>query len=164
MLKDLIWVHLPHGFRLDFETRTGNKASFLKLQKPLYGHAIAPQLCNKHLIEVIHGLRFEDQCLLYKACIFIVLYVDDCVITAKSKSMINDSTRNLRSCGFKLQREGSFPEFLRISIDPVPKGKEGRVYMTQKGLIQKILKVMKMEDMNPNWTLAHKSHSELALE
>jgi hypothetical protein len=51
--------------------------------------------------------------------------------------MIDRFISNLMSCGFRLQRERSFPEFLGISIDPVPKGEEGKVHIAQMGIILK---------------------------
>jgi len=45
----------------------------------------------------------------------------------------------------------SFQEYLGIKVSKIP---DGRLEMTQSGLIQKIFKATGMEDCNPNWTPA----------
>ena len=48
-----------------------------------------------------------------------------------------------------MEIEGEFTEYLGIGIEELP---DGSHHMSQKGLIEKIIKNTKMTDCNPNWT------------
>jgi len=48
-----------------------------------------------------------------------------------------------------MTKEGSFNEFLGIKMET---RKNGSINMTQKGLIEKIIEITKMQDCNPNYT------------
>ena len=55
----------------------------------------------------------------------------------------------LHKAGFELTFEGSFSEFLGIKFTV---NSNGTITMTQKGLIDKIIKATGLENCNPNWT------------
>ena len=151
-LKDPVWIHVPRGFR----SSEGDDMC-LKLEKSLYGLTIAPKLWYEHLTSAILALGFSrssyDPCLFYKEHIMIVLYVDDCGIAASAAKHTDALIAGLRARGFILHVEGKFEEFLRISID---RGLDstGRIHMTQKGLIKKVINYTGMNNCNPNWTPA----------
>ena len=77
----------------------------------------------------------------------LVQYVDNCGIGTPDMKIINKFIAGLEAEGLQLTCEGSFSEFLGIKFD---NRKDGSIEMTQKGLIQKILKATMMEDCNPN--------------
>ena len=81
----------------------------------------------------------------------LVIYVDDLGIAAPSKAIIDDFIAKLRERGFELTQEESFSEYLGIKFS---KHDDGSLEMTQKGLIEKILKTAGMENCNPNHTPA----------
>jgi hypothetical protein len=83
----------------------------------------------------------------------IAVYVDDCGIAASDQKHIDALIAGLRSRGFTLHIEGKFEEFLGIGIDRGPDC-IGRIHMTQKGLIKKVIHYTGMDDCNPNWTPA----------
>jgi hypothetical protein len=151
-LKDPVWVHVPRGFR----SSTGDDMC-LKLEKSLYGLTIAPKLWYEHLTSAIFDLGFKrssyDQCLFFKDGIMIAVYVDDCGIAANDQKHIDGLIDGLRARGFILHIEGKFEEFLGISIDRGP-DEIGRIHMTQKGLIKKVIDYTGMSECNPNWTPA----------
>jgi hypothetical protein len=153
-LKDPVWIHVPRGFR---SKDSNGDDTCLKLEKSLYGLNIAPRLWYEHLTSAILELGFQrssyDQCLFFQENIMIAVYVDDCGIAASDQKHIEKLIAGLRARGFILHREGNFEEFLGIGID---RGHDftGRIHMTQKGLIQKVITYTGMEDCNPNWTPA----------
>jgi hypothetical protein len=151
-LKDPVWVHVPRGFR----SSEGDEMC-LKLEKSLYGLTIAPKLWYEHLTSAIFDLGFKrssyDQCLFFKDGIMVAIYVDDCGIAASDQKHIDALIDGLRARGFVLHIEGKFEEFLGISIDRGPDC-IGRIHMTQKGLIKKVIDYTGMSECNPNWTPA----------
>lgn len=88
-----------------------------------------------------------DKCLWYKKDIFVIIYVDDCGISARSSNLIDELIAQLRSKGFKLTKEGTFSEFLGIQYSSDDKG---NVHLSQEGLIKKILSTTGLEGANPN--------------
>ena len=79
----------------------------------------------------------------------LILYVDDAGIAAPTKDIIMKFVQELRDIGFDLDIEVDFNSYLGIGIETLP---DGTRHMTQKGLINKIIKTTKMEDCKPNWT------------
>jgi hypothetical protein len=152
-LKEPIYVHLPRGF-----TSTLGSNACLKLKKSLYGTSIAPRLWWLHLRKALLNIGMKesqhDQCLLYRPCLLMVLYVDDAGLAAPNMEGIHHFVKQLKDMGFDMDIEDNFNEYLGISIDDNP---DGTKTMTQKGLIQKTLKAAKMEECNPNWIPAHQA-------
>jgi hypothetical protein len=150
-LKTPVWIHLPRGFQ---STRPGKTC--LRLKRSQYGLSVAPRLWHEHLLTALADMGLtpsqHDPCLLYKANLLIVLYVDDAGIAAPETRYIDDFIKELERRHFKLTREGTFSEFLGIKFteDKVA----GTITLTQKGLINKVIKAAGLEDCNPNWTPA----------
>ena len=144
--SEQVWMHVPRGYYC-----TQGPDYCLKLKKSLYGHKVAPLLWYHHLTKAFEELGLEkskyDPCLWYGKDIILVQYVDDCGIGAPSQEIIDKFVKGLRSKGLALTQEGSFSEFLGIKFDKKP---DGTFELTQKGLIQKILKAANMTDCNPN--------------
>jgi hypothetical protein len=124
--------------------------------KSLYGLSVAPKLWYEHLFATFQEMGFKacdaDRCLLYKKNIMAVCYVDDVGLAATDKSLIDQLVQDFEARGFELTREGSFSEFLGIKM--VKNGSSGTLELTQKGLIQKVIKATGMEHCNGNWTPA----------
>jgi hypothetical protein len=150
-LNKKVWIHLPRGF-----ASSQGRKTCLRLKKSLYGLSIAPRLWFQHLMLEMKRLGFvqsvHDPCLLFKSGMMIVLFVYDGGIAAENPEDVEKVVSDLRSHAFELTQEGSFSEFLGIKFEYSNDRKT--ITMTQKGLIQKIIKASKMEDCNPNWTPA----------
>jgi hypothetical protein len=146
-----VWIHLPRGF---LSTRPGKTC--LRLKRSQYGLSIAPRLWYEHLFAALIDIGLtpsqQDPCLLYKQNLLVVLYVDDAGIAAPDPKIIDEFIAELERRHFKLTREGSFSEFLGIKFteDKVA----GTITLTQKGLINKVIKAAGLEQCNPNWTPA----------
>ena len=72
-------------------------------------------------------------------------------ISAPKISLIDEFVAELRALGFELDIEDDFNCFLGIGIEILP---DGTCHMTQKGLIQKVIKATGLENCNPNGTPA----------
>ena len=140
-----VWMKVPRGY-----TCTKGPEYCLKLKKSLYGHKVAPLLWFKYISKAFEELGLKqsefDPCLWYKDDMMLVQYVDDCGIAAPRKEIIDEFVQQLLDKGFQLTKEGSFSEFLGIKFYNHP---NGSIEMTQKGLIQKILKAAQMDDCHP---------------
>ena len=95
----------------------------------------------------------QDPCLLYKDNFLVIMYdVDDVGAAAPSDDITHNFVADLKSCSFKLTKEGTFFEYLGIKFK---EDKDARmITLTQKGLIQKILTATGMTNGNPNCHLA----------
>jgi len=138
-------MKIPLGFR------SSKRNTALKLLKSLYGHTLAPRLFFNLLFQCLSKLNFiqsqYDECLWYRDDIFIIIFVDDCGICAKTVALNDDLIANLEKMRFKLTKESTFAEFLGIQYTKVD---TNHVHLNQKGLIKKILEAAGLTDSNPN--------------
>jgi hypothetical protein len=86
-----------------------------------------------------------------------VVFVDDLGISARSNDLIHSFVTKLRQSGFELEIEGSFEQYLGIKFERDPRTKA--IELTQKGLVQKIITEVGLQNCKPNRTPA----SQLAL-
>ena len=82
----------------------------------------------------------------------IVLYVDDLGIAYSNPKDLETLFRKLQERGLEFTREGTFTDFLGIKFKR--DSTNNTITLTQKGLIQKIIKATGMDDCNPNWVPA----------
>ncbi len=152
-LTDPVWIHMPRGFKSE---QPSNQRTCLRLVKSLYGLSIAPRLWYQHIREalLLQGLKQSatDSCLLYSKTIMIVLYVDDLGIAYSNKKDLEKLFQDLTDLGLEFTREGTFTDFLGIKF--VKDEVNNTVTLTQKGLIQKIIKATGLQGCNPNHTPA----------
>jgi hypothetical protein len=152
-LTDTVYMHLPRGFQSELKGK-----SCLRLNKSIYGLSVAPRLWYKHLLESLKLEGFKpsqhDPCLLMRHDMLIIMYVDDLGLAAEKMETIDQLIENLRKKKFDLTKEGSFSEYLGIKYDDTA---DGKVHMSQKGLIDKIIQATGMADCNPNWIPAMKA-------
>ncbi|KAI2513916.1 hypothetical protein MHU86_300 [Fragilaria crotonensis] len=152
-LTDPVWIHMPRGFKSD---QPSDQRTCLRLVKSLYGLSVAPRLWYQHIREalLLQGLKQSatDSCLLYSKTIMIVLYVDDLGIAYSNKKDLDKLFQDLTDLGLEFTREGTFTDFLGIKF--VKDEVSNTVTLTQKGLIQKIIKATGLQDCNPNHTPA----------
>jgi len=139
------YMKIPLGFR------GSTKNTVLKLLKSLYGHNLAPRLFFNLLFKSLTTLNFiqslYEKCLWYRDNIFIIIFVDDCGISAKTEALIDELIADLEEMGFKLTKESTFAEFLGIQYTKID---SNHVHLTQEGLIKKILEAAGLTNNNPN--------------
>ena len=79
-----------------------------------------------------------------------VLYVYNAGIAAPTrKKEVKDFVEELQQKGFNLEIEGDFTEYLGFRVVEC---RDGTCHMSQKGLIEKIIETIKLNDCKPNWT------------
>jgi hypothetical protein len=130
----------------------GNGQSICKLKKSIYGLKQSSRNWNSKFDSVMQKLGFKaakaDPCLyiLKDRELFILLYVDDCMILGKSMDDIRWVKKELFK-SFEMKDLGKMETFLgmEIAID----NKKGTVEISHRQYIEKLLKRFGMEDSNP---------------
>ncbi|MGH7955130.1 MAG: reverse transcriptase domain-containing protein [Gloeomargaritales cyanobacterium] len=150
-LKTPIHMEMPQGFGLPGYEQADN---VLLLYMSLYGLRQAAErwfdTLSKALIK--RGFRQSkiDSCLFFHDKMICIIYIDDCLFFAPEESDIGDMIKSLRK-EFELVVEQDVTAYLGIEIN---KKEDGRIEMTQPGLIKKILEATMMMDCNTRETPA----------
>ena len=152
-LKEEVYLSLPPGFVGEDGSR---KNMVLKLNKSLYGLVQAPLVWGNHLSEKLLKLGFKqgenDPCIYFGKGMLILVYVDDVLVFGPSQEHIDDMLGNLKNSKMEFSVEEDVYAFLGVEL----KRNEatGEVTLLQKGLIDKVLKTLGMEDANGKSTPA----------
>jgi hypothetical protein len=127
----------------------------LRLIKSLYGVSIAPKAWYEHCAKALFAIGFvrseHDNCVFYRPGIMIAQWVDDFCCVYKTQEHMDKFVSDLREHGLNLTVEGTLAEFLGIKLD---RQGNNSFKLTQRGLIEKVLKAAEMSDCNPNSTPA----------
>ena len=78
-----------------------------------------------------------------------VVYVDDCLFFAKNQSIIDNVIEGIREVFMALEKEDDVAGFLGVKLT---KHEDGRIEMTQTGLIKRIINAMGLDNSNPKGT------------
>ncbi len=148
-LKEQVYMKVPAMF-VDSE-RGPDEEVVLKLNKSLYGLVQAPKTWFEHLKANFeqHGLHPTDvdPCLFFGHGMMVLCYVDDCLFFGPDDKAIDEFIKKLEDSGMPLTREqDDIYNFLGVEVNPDSQSK--KIVMTQKGLIEKVLKVTGMQDSN----------------
>ena len=149
-----IYVEMPALFG----SKTGTD-KVLKLKKSLYGLKQSPRTFYQHLSQglqnrgwIVSGI---DPCLFMKDQMMCVIYVDDTIFTGPSQQQLDDEIKKLgiklshEERPFEFRDEGELSAFLGIKIDKID---DGKYFLSQPDLIEKVLSAAGMTDCNPNST------------
>ena len=125
----------------------------MKLNNSLYGLKQAPKTFYEKLKEGLVERGFIpsilDPCLFMKKDMICLIYVDDTIITGPDSKAIDDLIKSLGVAKeehvhtFELRDEGEVGAFLGIQIE---RNENNNFYLTQTGLIKKILATTGMEN------------------
>ena len=159
-----VQANLPEGAEVYLELPQRYKAEgdkILKLHKSLYGQIEAPLLWFTKLKEglITRGLKPSsiDPCLFIGKKVIAAVYVDDIVFFARNNKDIYELIETFKTDGDQFNWEhtieGDLHSFLGVKIAEVTKTdanvKKCCIFkFTQKGLIEKVLKVTGMQDCN----------------
>jgi hypothetical protein len=144
------FVAVPEGINVD------RRKYVCKLNKALYGLALAPRCWNETLNEFLVKSGFtrseREPCIYTRkeenSFVMIIVYVDDCLITGTSDAVINKTIEAIES-RFKIKNLG-FPEkFLGIQIS---RKTNGDLVLHQTDAVNKVLKNYRMEEANAQST------------
>ncbi|XP_071727263.1 uncharacterized mitochondrial protein AtMg00810-like [Rutidosis leptorrhynchoides] len=123
-LSETVYMHQPAGFR---DPQYPNHVCYLK--KSLYGLKQAPRAWYQCFTEYVSRLGFihskcDHSLFIYKHgtdTAYILLYVDDIILTASSKSLKDMIMRHL-DAEFSMTDLGQLSSFLGISVTHTPTG------------------------------------------
>ena len=136
---------------LKLPRRYKQEAKVLRLKRNVYGLRQAPLNFFNHLSHEFQDRGFQpsvfDPCLFInkEKKIIVLTYVHDCLIFAFDDKSIQDFIDSMKD-NFLLDKEDELAGFLGIDIDDLVKR---HFTLTQKGLINKIIKATGLEDANP---------------
>ena len=147
-LDEDVYVRMPKLFE--------KPGHVYKLKKSVYGLRQAPLNFFLSLKEGLEARGFvqseHDPCLFVSEKVICLCYVDDCLFYAVNESDIDaviESLRRPEPTTFDLNIENDVAGFLGILIEKQP---DGSIELKQTGLIDRILKVMGLEDSSPKST------------
>jgi Reverse transcriptase (RNA-dependent DNA polymerase) len=147
-LNEDVYVRMAKGFE-----RPGH---VYKLKKSLYGLRQSPLNFFQHLKEGLEARGFVqsqfDPCLFIADSVICLCYVDDCLFFAKDGCDIDNMIESLRRAEptkFDLNIEDDVAGFLGILMS---KQQDGSIELLQTGLIDRILKVMGLEESHEKST------------
>jgi len=153
--KDMIFIELPQYYK---PKGAENEDVVLKLNKSLYGQANSPKLFWEHLQKGMLKLGFEQTasdpcCFIHKTLKLMVLnYCDDQIWLSPDDRLIEEYAGKLKGLGYDLtlEKEGDMFSFLGIDFK-----RDGQhIELTQKGLIEKVIRYVGLPDAKPKSTPA----------
>lgn len=136
-LHETIYMRQPPGFECS------DKSKVCRLKKAIYGLKQAAKSWNDEIHRVLTEQNFEqskaDPCLYTKKIngewVYILIYVDDITVAAKSVESVNAVKAMLQS-NFSIKDLGAIKHYLGIEIT---RDKQGIFYMNQGKYINKIV-------------------------
>ncbi|KAJ4720195.1 Retrovirus-related Pol polyprotein from transposon TNT 1-94 [Melia azedarach] len=149
-LEEEIYMTQPNGFQVP-----GKEDYVCKLKKSLYGLKQSPRQWYKrfdsYMIEIGYTRSLYDCCVYYSkatngSLIYLVLYVDDMLIAAENKSDVQ-KLKDLLSVEFEMKDLGAARKILGMEIYRDRSKK--KLFLSQKGYIQKILSRFGMSTAKP---------------
>ncbi len=147
-LTEPVFMKIPQGWYINDkgeltqhdDPKFNDTTHYFKLKRNLYGCKQAARNWFKHLTNGLLNQGFTqsktDCCLFLRHDCILVVYVDDCLIFARSDDTISSLIQSLSST-FLLQDEGDVSAFLGVQIAKNPLTKT--ITLTQPGLIQQII-------------------------
>ena len=149
-LEDDIYMTQPEGFQV-----LGKEDYVCKLMRSLYGLKQSPRQWYKrfdsYMIQLGYNRSPYDCCVYHNkaddgSMIYLVLYVDDMLIAAKSKSDIQ-KLKDLLSAEFDMKDLGAAKKILGMEI--YKEREKKKLFLSQKSYIQKILSRFGMSTAKP---------------
>jgi hypothetical protein len=129
-------------------TKTDTSKHVLRIKKNMYGLRQAGNNWFDALRSSLLSLGFHqschDPCLFIKNNCLLLVYVDNCLIFAKSDAVLDGIVAALEK-EFNLTSEGSVGAYLGIDIRRTP---DGFLELTQTGLINKIIAACGLQDQS----------------
>ena len=150
-LSEIVFLEPPKAFE-----GSDGLDKVLKLHKSLYGLRQAAKTFFEKLKDGLEERGFRqsshDPCLFMKKDMMCVVYVDDTIFSGPNADEIEAEIKSIGICdteqrhAFELRNEGEVNDFLGIRISKTgPKS----YYLTQPGLIKKVLAHAAMENCKP---------------
>jgi histone deacetylase 1/2 len=147
ILQEEVYMTQPAGFE------ASDKSLVCKLHKSLYGLKQAPRAWYERLTQTLLQMGFTaskcDPSLLVLhqqgACIYVLIYVDDILITGSAPHLIQDLIHKL-NIKFALKQLGEVDYFLGIEVNHVA---SGGLFLNQSKYIKDLLCKTNMDNCKP---------------
>uniref|UniRef100_A0AAV1U725 Reverse transcriptase Ty1/copia-type domain-containing protein n=1 Tax=Peronospora matthiolae TaxID=2874970 RepID=A0AAV1U725_9STRA len=144
VMKEQVFCVIPEGVELD------STFDCLELVKSIYGLKQASRVWNETFDEYVCSIGFQvsdfDPCLYIKTsdghCVFILVYVDDVLVTGSSLELIAQTKNDLKT-RFEMTDSGKCAFVLGIELLD---GEDGSVTICQRRYVDDILKRFGMDD------------------
>ena len=138
-----VFVRMPQGF--------AKPGMVLKLKKSLYGLRNSPRnfwlYLKGKLLEIGFTQSSHDACLFYSKTVICLVYVDDTLFFSRQQSDIDKAVDDLRNASeLEITVEDDVAGFLGVMIN---RFKDGRIELTQKGLIERIINALDLGNRKP---------------
>jgi histone deacetylase 1/2 len=151
-----LYVEMPQYYRPASNVK--NQDMVLRMKKSLYGQVNSPKLFYQHLSKGMRQLGFEpadsDPCLFIhkQHQIMVFNYCDDQIWVSPDNKLIEKYVTKLQELGYALtlEKEGDMFAFLGIDF----KRQGSTIKLTQKGLIEKVIKYTGLDTSKPQSTPA----------
>ena len=136
-------MQLPYGFDLN-----GDRNFVMKLNKSIYALCQSSSNWYQHLTNGLKARDFfpsqVDPCVYYRENCIVLVFVDDCLIFSKDKSVIDGFIYSLQHGeeNYILTDEGEIEKYLGVEII---KSKDGTMELRQPFLIDRCLEAMQVD-------------------
>jgi len=155
LLNEVIYMETPPGFEQEF-------GPHVRLSKTLYGLKQSPHYWYETLRKALEAMGFSrtqsDNCMFIRGDVWVLVYVDDMLITAPTVKQVNQVKVDLAK-SFKIKDLGEAGHFLALEIT---RDRENRtITLSQKGYIEKILNRFHLNDSTPCSTPMRRPHGLL---
>jgi hypothetical protein len=149
-------MNIPPGFIVEnntlnfshLSTKDNSKDYVLRIKKNMYGLRQAGNNCFDTLRASLLNLGFHqsahDPCLFIRGHCILLVYVDDCLLFAKSNEVLDSILASLEK-NFILTSEGTVGAYLGIDIHRTI---DGFLELVQPGLINKIISACGLQDQS----------------
>ena len=149
-LEETIYMAQPEGYYVE-----GKEDHVCRLKKSLYGLKQSPRQWYKRFDSFMMGSGYHrsnyDSCVYFKkgsdgSFVYLLLYVDDMLIAAKNMSDVLILKKRL-SKEFEMKDLGPAKKILGMEIRRDRKG--GKLYLSQRSYIEKVLERFGMQNAKP---------------
>ena len=144
-----VYCAMPRGF--------SKKGHVLKLKKSLYGLKQSPINFFNFIKGKLEnaGLKSQenvDPCLFISDKVICLVYVDDTLFFSPKKEYIDEAIESLKNQGVAVEEEDSVADFLGVHIER--NEANNSIKLTQKGLTERIIKALHLEQKPKKYTPA----------
>jgi Reverse transcriptase (RNA-dependent DNA polymerase) len=146
-IKREMYMEVPKGFRIQDGDPEGDYV--LQVHQNIYGQKQAGRVWNSFLVDRLLQVGFtqskHDPCVFYHGKAMYILYTDDSILTGPDEQELDNIVQRMNEIGLKITCDGGIEDFLGINID---RKKDGSFVLTQKRLIDSILKDLGLDRTN----------------
>lgn len=143
-LKDEVLMEPPEGLQCNSTLKV------CRLVKALYGLRQSPKCWNEYINSELVKLNFKrsnvDPCLYFNGVTYILIWVDDFLMASESKTDLENVKCKLMSL-MDVRDLSSNDKLQFLGLDIYKS--EGKIVLSQKGLIQKVLRKFNMINCKP---------------